>query len=737
MLLGFASLNFAQEFPWPVTPFDQPREVSGAFAEYRDTSVNGHFHNGTDIPKIDGSPVYPVKEGFVTSIGPTGSNAFVRVQDLAYVHIMPNPGLSIGDSVFASQTILGTILPGQGHVHFTNGFVGAEKNSSLPGSGLAPFVDECSPRIEFIRFFLNNSTAEFSGNKVSGLVDIMVKVKEEHGVPFSGICRRNNGAYKVGYKIFDEDTSNVIIDPPNSGIRFQFDTKPNDSFANTVYYKLLSTLSSHVYQVTNDVTRDNFWDTTILPNGNYIVMAFTEDSRGNSDTSYSAVTVTDIDFVPPAQPVFRFAQEIAGGLSLGWFGNMDTDLLGYRLYFSFDNSRWTLFANEDKLTASLVDTSLNQVLNSDIYFKLTAVDAAPTPNESIESDVYGLSNGAFSNKVLVVDGFDRTDGSWNLPNHFFSFTHGRAIVENNVSFDTVPNEAVTDGSVALNDYAAVFWILGDESSADETFSASEQVRVSEYLSNGGMLFVSGSEIAWDLDQNNGSSASTAADEEFLHNYLKVDYEADDSNDLSVDGVDGTIFEGLSFNYGVSPYPENFPDVINAFGEQVIVNLKYNSSQDAGIQFQGTFGNGTTPGKLVYLAFPFETISLEEDRNTVMARVLDFFFNVTSVELPATDDVLPSEFRLSQNYPNPFNASTTLQYNVPVRAEVAITLYNPQGQQVRTILNEKKEPGSYQIVWDGFDGGGRPVASGVYLLRMQARTSGHIIFQETMALSLVK
>ncbi len=85
----------------------------------------------------------------------------------------------------------------------------------------------------------------------------------------------------------------------------------------------------------------------------------------------------------------------------------------------------------------------------------------------------------------------------------------------------------------------------------------------------------------------------------MHEYLKVDYVADDSEILSATDVDGPIFEGLSFSYGTNPSPEDFPDVINPFGGNVTVNLKYNASQNAAIQYQGLFGNSTIPGKLVY------------------------------------------------------------------------------------------------------------------------------------------
>ncbi len=664
-ILGSAKFMFAQTlFPWPVTPFTESHEITGNFAEFRDTGSADHFHNGTDIPKSDGSPVYPVKNGIVTSIGTVssqGSNAFARIEDVAYVHIDPNPSLAIGDSVFVSETVLGTILSGLGHVHFTNGFVGAEKNSMLMNSGLTPFDDPWPPLIRFVRFYQNNTTQQFPTNQLSGLVDIVVKVDEQNGPPTSRLSRRNNGTYKIGYKILSSDTSSIIFEPPNGGLRFQLDTKPSNSHVHRVFFDQLSSTTSHVYIVTNDVTRDNFWNAASVPEDEYIVMVFAEDTRHNADTMYVAVETTDADLIPPAQPTLRFVQEIPNGLTVSWFSNTDEDLLGYRLYFSFDNDIWSLFTDERSLKATQQDTSVNQVLNRDIYFRLTAVDNAPSPNESIASDVYGLSNGTFKEKVLIVDGFDRmSGGSWTEPNHFFAVTHGRAIAANGFSFDTTPNEAIVDGIVDLNDYKALFWILGDESTADETFSTAEQNLVKDYLEGGGMLFVSGSEMAWDLDRDNASSGSTPADEQFLHEYLKVDYVADDSQVLSATGVEGTIFEGLSFNYGVSPYPEDFPDVINPFGGNVTVNLKYNASQNAAIQYQGPFGSSAIPGKLVYLGFPFETITGEANRIELMRRVLGFFFEITSVESSDDDNILPSRFALLQNYPNPFNPQTTIE-----------------------------------------------------------------------------
>jgi hypothetical protein len=81
--------------------------------------------------------------------------------------------------------------------------------------------------------------------------------------------------------------------------------------------------------------------------------------------------------------------------------------------------------------------------------------------------------------------------------------------------------------------------------------------------------------------------------------------------------------------------------------------------------------------------------------------------------------LPTEYALSQNAPNPFNASTQIPYQLPKAGEVSLVIYNILGQQVRVLVREKQEAGYYRAAWDGKDARGRQVASGIYLVRMQA------------------
>jgi len=79
--------------------------------------------------------------------------------------------------------------------------------------------------------------------------------------------------------------------------------------------------------------------------------------------------------------------------------------------------------------------------------------------------------------------------------------------------------------------------------------------------------------------------------------------------------------------------------------------------------------------------------------------------------------LPEKFILSQNYPNPFNPTTRIQFAVPKPAKVTLTVYNIMGQEVATLVQERKEIGYYEIIWNGRDDYGKPVSTGVYIYRL--------------------
>ena len=79
------------------------------------------------------------------------------------------------------------------------------------------------------------------------------------------------------------------------------------------------------------------------------------------------------------------------------------------------------------------------------------------------------------------------------------------------------------------------------------------------------------------------------------------------------------------------------------------------------------------------------------------------------------------FSLSHNYPNPFNPTTSIQYTVHSRQtplRTTLKIYNIRGQLVRTLVDEPKGGGGYQVFWDGKSDDGKDVASGIYLYELR-------------------
>ena len=73
---------------------------------------------------------------------------------------------------------------------------------------------------------------------------------------------------------------------------------------------------------------------------------------------------------------------------------------------------------------------------------------------------------------------------------------------------------------------------------------------------------------------------------------------------------------------------------------------------------------------------------------------------------------PQYFQLKQNYPNPFNPSTMINYQLPMISEVELSIYNMLGEKVTTLLSEKQEAGSYQVVWNAEN-----YPSGIYMYKL--------------------
>lgn len=353
------------------------------------------------------------------------------------------------------------------------------------------------------------------------------------------------------------------------------------------------------------------------------------------------------------------------------------------------------------------------------YIKLQAVG---TDTSKFSEVLAGIPNNT-GKRVLITNGFDR---SYAGNTRDFVRMHASAVKNYGFNFESSTNEAVTYGLINLNDYDVVSWILGTESTVDETFSTSEQNYVSSYLQNGGALFVSGSEIAWDLDYKGSTT-----DKNFFLNYLKAEYVADAPNNqsnthYSTEGLSGSVFDGvtnITFDNGShGTYNVSYPDVINGKNGGVNV-LKYSGLSpvnSAGIVYKGLFSGGTTTGALVYFGFPFEAIYPESKRFEVMNRVLEYLSDLTNI----SEDIIlaPQEYFLYQNFPNPFNPSTRICWQSPVGSHQTLKIYDVLGNEVATLVDEYRPAGNYEVEFNAAQSAAADhstITSGVYFYRLVA------------------
>jgi D-alanyl-D-alanine carboxypeptidase len=307
-------------------------------------------------------------------------------------------------------------------------------------------------------------------------------------------------------------------------------------------------------------------------------------------------------------------------------------LPGQNHRIEFRNSMQTTTSGDDRMNPAAVrfiPLFTRQPAETNILREYRVGMVGPRSVTPPSSDQYAVRPGA-APSVLVVDGYDRwaSQGqSGSALTHAFAAVHARSI--SGRAIDSVANEALTAGLVALPSYPAVVWGLGEETTTDETFSAAEQTLVSSYLQGGGALLASGSEIAWDLDRISGP---TASDRAFIKDRLGAGYDDARTDALNDDAATATVtgspagpfaaFPAITFDQGQGGglYAADFPDVLQPVGAGATVAFSYSGGTSSGL---GAAVTRVGTGRTILLGFPFETIISAPQRDQLMSAAMDF------------------------------------------------------------------------------------------------------------------
>lgn len=236
--------------------------------------------------------------------------------------------------------------------------------------------------------------------------------------------------------------------------------------------------------------------------------------------------------------------------------------------------------------------------------------------ETDDKPGHGASHANYETNIIAGNTFD------------FPFIHGKALVENGLSFTSASVASIIFGQIDMKDYDFVDIIFGEQKKTPmpkyeeqfefETFPAALQDKIKKYLNVGGKLFLSGAYIASDTYSANDDSASIKFVNEVLKYYLRTGNAVKTGKLFSVNDNFISNENHLEFNTSFNDeiYKVEAPDAIAGINGGEIL-LRYSENN-----FSAAVGYNVKYG-VVSFGFPFETISGENNRGEVMRAVLNY------------------------------------------------------------------------------------------------------------------
>jgi len=548
--------------------------------------------------------------------------------------------------------------------------------------GLTPLVDNHEPQTDWVKFFPDNSTQQFANNRVFGAVDIICKSTDRTD---EGPIGDNNGIYKIGYEIYNSGGESVF----GPHLPFEFDDIPvSDNYITNVYFTGSST-STYLYIVSNNLYSNSSLNVTEWDLGEYTARIYVYDQYLNADTSDISFEVVETDTEPPAPPRLLSILSDGNGFIINWLPNTEDDLEGYRLYFSYDMETWYSNHDESYITSDMTQFQAESFSNSTGYFKLTAVDNAPFPNESDPSNVFVFRRDQSNQGLLVINAYADQNG---LSQHPFAGNVGLLADSHELGIETISDTLFTlEPTFGIsNDYVPV--VLSGN-------------RVKSWPNE--LIEILVNSTYWIMGSNALESiSSTNAGYAFLNNTLGIAFTGTIPTPPEIVGLDHP-FSNFSVN-----------NIMTDIGLDSINTMDIpQENENALAVLADTMGHILAMATLEHPTL-ITNISMEvlpeESRIDYFDRSIEFLLGSTT-SITYENDLLPSSPSISF-YPNPFNAQGIISlsarpgtyqlylYNLSGARvwEKKIHLSQPDGLSVRLpkFLSKRMSSGPYFILLKG-------------------------------------
>ncbi|MCZ7601896.1 MAG: M20/M25/M40 family metallo-hydrolase [Melioribacteraceae bacterium] len=473
------------------------------------------------------------------------------------------------------------------------------------------------------------------------------------------------------------------------------------------------------YYATSDTT---FQIVSGLEEGNqYYFGVSSVDQDGNESIT------RNISAVPnslPLTPAALKAEPKLNAIELSWDANTELDLLGYRIY----KVPVTTFDYFPPLTFYTADTSfIDEDIVSGMWYEYFVYAFDADSNYSIEASSVTSRAVTLDKGILFVNETLGSDGSPGNPSLEQLSDFYLSLPESNYEMDYMDVWDEVDFNLAhLGAHQTVIWHI-DKSADVNTYQYIDVIK--EYLDYGGNLLFTGYKPSKAF-ANSTSMINEYQEGSFIYDYLKI---SSSENSLLA------LNKGAKSESNVYPDLELDPEKINSAdghiktieaifpveGSNIIYSYQseYDSSNIKGSLKGKPIGLEylSNDYNIVLLTFPLyyiEETQAQEFLNYVLKNKFD---TPTGVKDESDDEKIPTEFYLSQNYPNPFNPTTTIKFTIPnvgheyIRLlQTKLIVYDILGREVKTLVNEVKSSGTYEVEFDASD-----LPSGVYLYRLQS------------------
>lgn len=383
-------------------------------------------------------------------------------------------------------------------------------------------------------------------------------------------------------------------------------------------------------------------------------------------------------------------------IHLTWLPNIELDLAGYNLYRSARGGRFERL-NREPLEVIRYTDRMDEFA---IYtYRLTALDedgneSVPYGLDTLDVPAIGAPFILQDWHMLLVDETRNGNGNPGSPDDRQADDFYHAVLQDweygELDYDDFSNEnnrPLSSREIGL--YRTIIWHGDDKSNQNLDY---ESPTLDEFLSYGGKLIISG----WDvLGTFTGLDEVDFEEESFPHSRLDITSgrRAREKEFVVAEGLNGYPDLILDRNKIL----ENWAGLDRCWamepGEgEIIYNFVAASDTSSFDGAPCAVRHITEEGGTIVLGFPLYFMQEQGAIEFIQRALEDLEVGIEDKDIA----LQPLEYRLEANYPNPFNASTVITYTLPVPSHVRLAVYDMQGREISTLLNQNVAAGTQRF-----------------------------------------